>query len=183
MERRRGKGAFIIKQFKPFITPVLFLILIDQFIKMVISKLFMQYEFDMVIHLLKFNPERNINLSWFGNFVDIFSSLFITVLLNTLAIFIFVSGYLLYKAKTKQTSFSVKIIMTCGLAGCFCSLIDKLFWGGSLDFLQIPNFFVFDIKDSYLTVAEVVFVIVGILHSKEISVKEYLRFCCNKFRL
>ncbi len=31
----------------------------------------------------------------------------------------------------------------------------------NLDFLQIPNFFTFDLKDSYLTVAEIIFVIIG----------------------
>jgi len=49
--------------------------------------------------------------------------------------------------------------------------------------LQIPNFFIFDIKDCYLTVAGIIFVIIGILHSKEITVKEYLYFCRNKFKL
>lgn len=157
--------------------------MIDQIIKMIISNSFMKYKFEILPHWLRFNPEQNINLSWLGNFVDIFSSPLIMVLFNILVIFIFLSGYLLYKAKTTQPKFSVKIILVCGLAGCFCSLIDKLFWGGSLDFLQIPNFFIFDIKDCYLSVAGIVFVVVGILHSKEISVKEYLHFCCNKFRL
>ena len=76
-----------------------------------------------------------------------------------------------------------KMIMICGISGCLCSLIDKVFWGGSLDFLQIPTLFIFDLKDCYLTVAEVIFVVIGILNSKEISVKEYLHFCCNKFSL
>ena len=76
-----------------------------------------------------------------------------------------------------------QMIMICGISGCLCSLIDKLFWGGSLDFLQIPTLFIFDLKDCYLTVAEVIFVAIGILNSKEISVKEYLHFCCNKFSL
>lgn len=87
-----------------------------------------------------------------------------------------------YKTKRTKTSFSVTLIMIFGLAECLCSLIDKLFWGGSLDFLQIPNHFIFDLKDCYLTVAEVLFVIVGILHSKEISVKEYLQFYYKKLR-
>lgn len=159
------------------------MILIDQTIKITISRLFIQDEFDIISHLLRFNPIQNINLSWFGNFVNIFSSPFVMVVFNILAIYIFLSGYLLYRAKTKQIGFSVKIILVCGLAGCLCSLIDKLFWGGSLDFLQIPNLFTFDIKDCYLTIAGVMFVVIGLLHSKEITIKEYLRFCRNKFKL
>lgn len=170
-------------EFKPYRIPVLSLLLIDQIIKIIISSAFMQYDFDIINHVLRFHPNINTNLSWAGNYIDIFSSLSVTVLLNVLVIFILLSGYLLYKAKKKQARRSVKLIMTCGLAGCLCSLIDKLFWGGSLDFLQIPNFFIFDLKDCYLTIAEVLFVIIGLRHNKEISVKEYLLFCCHRFRI
>lgn len=150
---------------------------------MIISKEFMQYDFDIIVGVLRFNPVLNTRLSYAGNFIDILSSPFITISLNILVLFVFLSGYLLYKTKRTHTSFQVKLIMVFGATGCLCSLIDKVFWGGSLDFLQIPNFFIFDLKDCYLTVAEVIFVIIGFLHSKEISVKEYLQFCCKKFKL
>lgn len=74
------------------------------------------------------------------------------------------------------------MIITCGLAGAICSLLDKVLWGGSLDFLQILSFFTFDLKDCYLTIAEIIFVIIGILHSKEISAKEYIDFCYGRLR-
>lgn len=172
-----------MKKFKPFIIPVSLLVLIDQTVKIVIFKVFMKCEFDIIVKVLRFNPELNTRLSYGGNFFEILSSPFVTILLNILALFIFLSGYMLYQAKRARTSFLVKTIMICGIAGCLCSLIDKLFWGGSLDFLQIPTLFIFDLKDCYLTVAEVIFVVIGILHSREISVKEYLHFCCNKFSL
>ena len=172
-----------MKKFKPFIIPILLLVIIDQTVKIVISKLFMKCEFDIMIKTLRFNPELNTRLSYGGNFFELLSSPFVTILLNILVLFLFLSGYMLYQTKKSRTSFWVKVIMICGIAGSLCSLIDKLFWGGSLDFLQIPTLFIFDLKDCYLTVAEVIFVVIGILHSKEISVKEYLHFCCNKFNL
>lgn len=172
----------MIKKFKPFIIPVLLLVLIDQTIKIVISKVFMQYNFDIIIKVLRFNPKLNTRLSYAGNFIDILSSPFVTILLNFLVLFLLLSGYMLYLTKRPHTSFSVKTIMICGIAGSLCSLSDKLFWGGSLDFLQIPSLFIFDLKDCYLTVAEVIFVVIGVLHNKEISVKEYLHFLNNKFR-
>ena len=150
-----------MEKFKPFIIPVALLVLIDQMVKIVISKVFMKYEFDIIAKVLRFNPELNTRLSYAGNFFELLSS----------------------QAKRAHISFWVKIIMICGISGCLCSLIDKVFWGGSLDFLQIPTLFIFDLKDCYLTVAEVIFVAIGILNSKEISVKEYLHFCCNKFSL
>lgn len=148
-----------------------------------ISRKFMSYEFDILSGILRFNPVVNTRLSYIGNFFDPLSNPFLTILLNVFALGILISGYLLYKVKRENTSFPVKIIMIFGLAGCLCSLIDKLFWGGSLDFLQIPNFFIFDLKDCYITMAGIPFVILGISHSQEISVKEYLRFCWNKFKL
>lgn len=172
-----------IKKFKLFIIPILFFILIDQTVKITISRGFMQYEFDILPGILRFNPVLNTRLSYFGNFIELLSDSFVTILLNVFALGILISGYLLYKRKIENTSFPVKMILIFGLAGCLCSLIDKLFWGGSLDFLQIPNFFIFDLKDCYITIAEILFVILGILHRQEISVKEYLRFCCNKFKL
>lgn len=143
----------------------------------------MQYNFDIINDFIRFRPTLNTRISWAGNYFNIFSIPWITLSLNILVIFIFLSGYLLYKEKREQTKFSIKIIMVCGLAGCLCSLIDKLFWGGSLDFLQISNLFICDLKDCYLTMAEVLFVITGFLHSKEISVKEYVSFCFHKFKL
>ena len=172
-----------MEKFKPFIIPVALLVLIDQMVKIVISKVFMKYEFDIIAKVLRFNPELNTRLSYAGNFFELLSSPFVTILLNVFVLFLFLSGYMLYQAKRAHTSFWVKMIMICGISGCLCSLIDKVFWGGSLDFLQIPTLFIFDLKDCSLTVAEVIFVVIGILNSKEISVKEYLHFCCNKFSL
>lgn len=173
----------MIKKIKPFIIPALLLVLIDQTIKIVISNVFMQYNFDIIPKVLRFNPNLNTHLSYAGNFIDILSSPFVAILLNILALFLFLSGYMLYLTKRPYTSFSVKMIMICGIAGSLCSLSDKLFWAGSLDYLQIPSLFIFDLKDCYLTVAEVMFVVIGILHSREISVKEYLHFLFHKFRL
>lgn len=39
------------------------------------------------------------------------------------------------------------------VAGIMCSFIDVVFWGGSLDFLRLFNWFTFDLKDIYLDTA------------------------------
>ena len=136
--------------------PVLCLMLVDQIIKMVIHLAYMEEQFYILKNLVKFSPQLNTKLSWAGNYIEIFANPVVTILLNLILLFVFLSGYLLY--------------------------IDKLFWGGSLDYLQIKDLFVFDLKDCYLTVAEGVFVVVGFVHSKEISVKEYVSFCFHKLR-
>jgi signal peptidase II len=50
---------------------------------------------------------------------------------------------------------SIDIITVMLFSGALCSLIDKLFWNGSLDFVYLKGFFVFDIKDCYLTLSEI----------------------------
>lgn len=142
----------------------------------------MDFEFDIIEKLLRFNPVQNTNLSYLENFSNILSNLWVLISLNIFLIFIMISGYSFYKSKKEQTSHSVKIIMNCGLAGAICSLIDKAFWGGNLDFLQIHNFFICDLKDCYLTIAEILFAIIGILHDSEISIKKYLYFCYGKLK-
>ena len=102
-------------------------------------------------------------------------------MVNLMILFLYLAGYQLYKIKQKKTTIVIRIIMICGLAGCLCSLIDKIFWGGSLDFLQIPGFFIFDGKDAYLTLSEVLFVIIALRHNQEISVREFIRFCADQF--
>lgn len=172
-----------MKTFKPFIIPITCLVIIDQLVKLIVAQQFMTYEFDMVGTLLRFRPIKNTDMSYGGNFITILSNPWILILFNIFVVFLFISGYFMYKQKqTTHTSIFVKIILVFGLAGSICSLIDKIFWGGSIDFIQIPNFFIFDLKDCYLTISEILFVVLAIRYNKDISVKEYLQFCFRKFR-
>ena len=91
-----------IKKFKLFIIPILFFILIDQTVKITISRGFMQYEFDILSGILRFNPVLNTRLSYFGNFIELLSDSFVTILLNVFALGILISGYLLYKRKIEK---------------------------------------------------------------------------------
>ena len=44
-----------MEKFKPFIIPVALLVLIDQTVKIVISKVFMKCEFDIIAKVLRFH--------------------------------------------------------------------------------------------------------------------------------
>lgn len=169
-----------MKELKRYAAPIILLIILDQAVKLLILKCFMHTEFDILPNLLRFRPIQNTNLSFGGNYIALFSQMWFALLMNILVIVLFITGYRFYRYKSSSVSSPVRLIMVCGLTGCICSFIDKVFWGGSLDFIQIPHFFTFDLKDLYLTIAEVSFVIIGLLHSKEISVKEYLSFCFRR---
>ena len=45
------------------------------------------------------------------------------------------------------------------MAGALCSLIDKVFYGGSLDFIGISNLFIADFKDIYINLAILFFIL------------------------
>ena len=156
------------------------MVIIDQIVKLFIFRLFINHEFDILRGVFRFRPKQNLNLSYVGNYIEIFSNPWVINILNILIIVLFVSGYQFYRTKKKVVSLPVRTIVTCGLAGSICSLIDKVIWGGSLDFIQILGFVTFDFKDCYINMAIIIFLIIANRHQKEISVKEYLRFCFYK---
>lgn len=158
------------------------LTLADQIIKAVIAARFMQCELDLLAGIVRFRPILNTNLSWVGNYVSFLSNPWVMIAINIFAIFIFISGYLFYLQKTGRSGPCAKLITALGLSGCVCSLIDKIAWGGSLDFIQLPQLFTFDLKDCYISLAVMIFLPLGIIHGKKISVKEYLRFCAGRFK-
>lgn len=170
------------KKLKRYIVPILILMLTDQMIKLLIINHFKHLEFDILGSFLRFRPIHNTNLSFAGNYIRIFSDYKMAVVFNVLVILLFVAGYRFYMYRSDKAGLAAHIIIVCGLAGSFCSLVDKIFWGGSLDFIQIPQLFTFDLKDCYISTALILFVIFGMIHNKEISIWEFLMFCFGKNR-
>ena len=80
------------------------------------------------------------------------------------------------------------IFISCG---AICSLIDKVFYGGSLDFIGISNLFIADIKDLYINMGILFFALTmfnnGYLSSNESttfkddfkSLKKFFLFIVN----
>lgn len=156
------------------------LIAIDQLVKLLIHTFCFDESFTILEELLRFRPIVNTNLSWGGNFFAVLRSPILINIINILAILLILAGYSYYRSRVATAGRWVNLVYITGLAGCLCSLIDKLFWGGSLDFVQIPGFFTFDLKDCYLTAAEIIFVVLCIKHQKEIRARDFLRYCFKR---
>ncbi len=72
--------------------------------------------------------------------------------------------------------------------GALCSLIDKIFYGGSLDFIGISDLFIADIKDIYINLGLLFFIMLiyvkgyfkeedsSSLRDDLKSIKEFLNF-------
>ena len=127
----------------------LFFLLIDQGIKIFIKLLWFNNDFLIVPGMLYFRPIINTNGSWLNARFGASISFPILITLNIVAIFIFIEVYRYYLHKGNKDFWSDMcfIFISCG---AFCSLIDKVFYGGSLDFIGICNLFIADIKDLYI---------------------------------
>ena len=135
----------------------LVLMLIDQGIKLIIKLFYFDNYFEIIPKFLSFDPIINTDGSWlnarFGLGVG-FSSL---IILNALAVILFIEVYRYYLSKGNKDFWSDMAFLFI-LSGALCSVIDKTFYGGSLDFIGISNLFIADIKDIYINLGILFFI-------------------------
>ena len=133
------------------------LLLIDQTIKIVIKIFFFNDYLEIIKGFLSFDPIINTDGSWlnarFGLGVG-FSAL---IFLNIIAVIIFIEVYRYYLSKGNK-DFWADMSFLFITVGALCSLIDKVFYGGSLDFIGISNLFIADIKDIYINLGILSFI-------------------------
>mgnify|MGYP001570106883 CR=1 FL=1 len=46
----------------------------------------------------------------------------------------------------------INVMFAFLFSGAICSLIDKIFWNGSLDYILVNGLFTFDLKDVYINI-------------------------------
>lgn len=120
--------------------------------------------------------DLNVNMLWI-------------ILINILVLFFMIQGYRFYRQR-RRNSFWIDLTMILLLAGGISSLIDKIFFGGSLDFIGLKGLFVADLKDFYLTIG-IGCMLVELFDDPEVGImgestkgdiqllKEFLIFCCG----
>jgi len=126
-----------------------FFLMLDQGIKLLIKLLWFNNDLPIIHGMLYFRPIINTDGSWLNARFGTSVSFPILIALNILAIFIFIEVYRYYLHNGNKDFWSDMcfIFVSCG---ALCSLIDKVFYGGSLDFIGISNLFIADIKDLYI---------------------------------
>lgn len=161
------------------------LVLLDQVIKAIIRSYHFDKSFRILGEVFAFKPKVNTNQSYIGNYVDIFSYPWFAILINTLVIVLAYCVYQYYRSCAKREGVVPKTIYVLLLSGALSSLIDKLFFGGSLDYILLFDWFIFDLKDCYISAAEVLFVLVVIKNYKiiqKVRIRDIAAFCSNKWR-
>lgn len=171
----------------------LLLMLIDQGIKIIIKYFFFNNYFEVIAGFLSFNPIINTDGSWLNARFGTNVSFTFLIALNICALFLFLEIYR-YRISKSNHDFWTDMCFLFTFSGGLCSLIDKIFYGGSLDFIGISNLFIADIKDLYINIGILFFVIAiydsDYLISDENSslkddiecIKRFLRFVKTDFK-
>lgn len=155
-----------------------FFLLLDQGIKIVIKLFYFNTNKTIINNMLYFNPIINTDGSWLNARFGTSVSFPLLIAVNILALFLFIEVYRYYHFKGNKDFWSDMCFIFV-LCGALCSLIDKVFYGGSLDFIGISNLFIADIKDIYINLGILFFILTlynnGYLSSEEdTSLKEDL---------
>jgi signal peptidase II len=155
------------------ISLILLYVIIDQFIKLIILEKFMDTQSNILGEYIMFCPVINPKLSYGAHFIPFLNNPIYNYIVIILSILIYMTGYSYYcrQYKNEKTELIAKLIYTIGTAGILCSLIDKLFWKGSLDYIKIESLFTFDLKDFYLSSSIVLFLFC--YYKYKIALKEY----------
>lgn len=145
----QGKKLFLI---------FLVLMLIDQGSKLIIKFNFFNSYYEIIPNFLSFDPIINTDGSWLNARFNFNISFPLLILINFIALFIFFELYRYIKFKSGKNTFWGDMCFAFIFAGALCSLIDKVFYGGSLDFIGISDLFIADIKDIYINLGLLFFI-------------------------
>ena len=163
---------------------------IEQGIKIIIKFFFFNKHITIIKDFLYFSPLINTDGSWLNARFNANISFTLLILFNIISLILFfeIYRYILYK---KPKSFWIDMCFVFIFCGALCSLIDKIFYGGSLDFIGISNLFVADIKDIYIDLGLLFFILsiftTGYFNTSENtslkedldSIKKFLSFMKN----
>jgi signal peptidase II len=139
----------------------LFLITIEQGIKLLINKYFLEANIPILPPILYFNPMFNRDYSWINSMLQIGVGKWLHILMVLVVLMIVFILYKFLNTKIKMTLF-INMTFAFLFSAAICSLIDKVFWDGSLDYIMVSGFFTFDLKDVYINIC-IGFVIIMII--------------------
>ena len=135
------------------------LIILDQIIKLLVKKYY-GMKLPIFYNVIYFNPILNKYYSWFSVLLKIKINIIFHILFTISTIFLMYYFYKFCYYKHKD-DLIIRVTEILWFSGSLCSLLDKLFWNGSLDYILIKKFFVFDLKDVYLSFFQVgIFILV-----------------------
>lgn len=154
------------------------LMVIDQGIKLIIKQFFFNDFYEIIKGFLYFDPIINTKGSWLNARFNFGVGFIPLIVINAIALFLFLELYRYYLSKNSK-NFWVDSAFIFIIAGALCSLIDKVFYGGSLDFIGISNLFIADLKDIYINMGLLFFIMfiykIGYFKEDDTSFKDDIK--------
>ena len=96
--------------------------------------------------VIKFVPSLNTSYSWFNSLFNLGIGLLSHIAVNIIILFISILLFDFIRQKQKGNKI-INLLSILLFSGAVCSLIDRIFWGGSLDYIYLKGLFTFDLKD------------------------------------
>lgn len=127
-------------------------IALDQIIKLIIANYFINVNVELLPAILGFRPIQNTNLNWIASILEYKTPVLLMIVLQIFALTIIILFYRYLSYLWIKGKKSLNGMLAFFVSGITCSFIDVVFWGGSLDFLRLFDWFTFDLKDLYLDI-------------------------------
>jgi hypothetical protein len=133
---------------------IIILITIDQAIKILIHNLYGDIHFEIIPSLFEFKPTFNVKHSWVNTLLN--NNLGINVgLLPHVILYILIGIFIpmlffYFRNNIFANKKLIEIAIIFMMATVLCALIGNIIWKkGTLDYIYLKPFFVFDLKDFY----------------------------------
>lgn len=134
-------------------------VVVDQLIKIFIYQYYFNANIRIISDLVWFRPMQNTAYSYLNALFDFGIGRLTHIVLVVIALLLTLLAYD-YIHYNRYGNALIGVVFIALISGTACSLIDKVFWNGSLDYIYLKNLFTFDLKDCYITVC---FGILGII--------------------
>ncbi len=142
------------KSNKGFIS-ISILVLVEQIIKLIINHNFLDLDVAIIPGLVYFSPLFNRDYSWINNLFDLgIGKIFHIIMVVLILVLLYLFYNYAFNKKLKSKAFYLSYLFI--MSGAICSLIDKVFWDGSLDYIYLKGLFTFDLKDAYISMFVVI---------------------------
>lgn len=152
----------------------LILLVLDQGVKILIKLFCFNKQIELIPNMLSFHPIINTNGSWLNARFGTSVSFPLLISVNIIAILLFIEIYRYYLFNDNKDFWS-DMCFAFVVCGALCSLIDKVFYGGSLDFIGISDLFIADIKDIYINLG-ILFFVLTLFNNNYLSSSEETTF-------
>lgn len=145
---------------------VLVLSALDQLIKVIVDLRFLETTFEIIPGLIEFKPKYNMHYFYFNEVWDLGLTFWPSILfIIIIGVFIF----LIYRVY-KHCSHYKKLIdwwFIFMFSGLICAFLSNTLWKGVLDYIYLKPLFIFDLKDLYIQIGAILFLIGLIKDAKD----------------